>query len=404
MKNDFCYFVTELKDFPCPNTTQLKRFTLVICFLYLLTSVSCKQEKNLPVKNNTKQQTTVTHALGFSINNSGDFPIVTVTNPWPNAKQSFTYAFIPKDDLEANPTPKGNYDAIIRTPVENLVVTSTTHIPALEALGGLDRLRGFPDTKYISSMPARQLISEGKIKELGNNETFHTEMVLEMQPDAIVGFAMDSNNAAYELLQKSGIPVLFNGDWTEQTPLGKAEWIKFFGVLLNKQKKAEQLFNEIEVDYKKIKELAVQASKKPTVLSGALYKDIWYLPAGESWAAQFITDANAHYLWFDTKGTGSLSLSLESVLEKGQAAEFWISPSQFKGYEEMSTSNTHYKEFIAFKNQNIHTFSNTTGPTGGLLFYELGPQRPDMILKDLVRIFHPELLPEYTPFFFKPLK
>jgi iron complex transport system substrate-binding protein len=404
MKNDFCYFVVELKDIPCPNTTQLKRFTLVICFLYLLTSVSCKQEKNPPVKNNAKQQTAVTHALGFSINNSGDFPIVTVTNPWPNAKQSFTYAFIPKEDLEAKPTPKGNYDAIIGTPVENLVVTSTTHIPALEALGGLDRLTGFPDTQYISSMPARQLISEGKIKELGNNETLNTEMVLEMQPDAIVGFAMDSNNATYELLQKSGIPVLFNGDWTEKTPLGKAEWIKFFGVLLNKQKRAEQLFNEIEADYKKIKELAVQASKKPTVLSGALYKDIWYLPAGESWAAQFITDANAHYLWSDTKGTGSLSLSLESVLEKGQAAEFWISPSQFKGYGEMSTSNTHYKEFIAFKNQNIHTFSSTTGPTGGLLFYELGPQRPDMILKDLVHIFHPELLPEYTPFFFKPLK
>jgi iron complex transport system substrate-binding protein len=229
-------------------------------------------------------------------------------------------------------------------------------------------------------------------------------MVLEMQPDAIVGFAMDSNNATYELLQKSGIPILFNGDWTEQTPLGKAEWIKFFGVLLNKQKKAEQLFNEIETDYKKVKELAEQASKKPTVLSGALYKDIWYLPAGESWAAQFITDATDHYLWSDTKGTGSLSLSLESVLEKGQEAEFWISPSQFKGYEEMSTSNTHYKEFLAFKNQNILTFSTTTGPTGGLLFYELGPQRPDMILKDLVRIFHPELLPEYVPYFFKPLK
>ena len=404
MKNDFCYFAVQLKDFPCHNTPLLKRFTLVICFLYILTSVSCKQEKKTEEKDTVKPENTVTHALGFSINNTGDFPIVTVTSPWPNANQSFTYACIPKEVLESNPSPKGNYDAIIGTPVENLVVTSTTHIPALEALDGLEKLKGFPDTKYISSMLARQLISQEKIKELGKNETLNTEMILEMQPDAIVGFAMDNNNATYELLQKAGIPVLFNGDWTEQTPLGKAEWIKFFGVLLNKQKQAEKLFNEIEADYKKIKELAEQASKKPTVLSGALYKDIWYLPTGESWAAQFITDANAQYLWADTKGTGSLSLSLESVLEKGQAAEIWISPSQFKNYEEMSISNTHYNEFLAFKNKNIHTFSATTGPTGGVLFYELGPQRPDIILKDLVRIFHPELLPEYAPFFFKPLK
>ncbi|CAN0605187.1 unnamed protein product, partial [Ectocarpus sp. 12 AP-2014] len=183
-------------------------------------------------------------------------------------------------------------------------------------------------------------------------------------------------------------------DWTEQTPLGKAEWIKFFCVLLNKQEQAEKLFNEIETEYNTIKQVAEQAKKKPTVLSGALYKDIWYLPAGESWAAQFISDANANYLWSDTKGTGSLSLSLESVLEKGQAAEFWVSPSQFKGYEEMSASNIHYNEFQAFQNNKIHTYSATTGPTGGLLFFELGPQRPDLILKDLVHIFHPELLPD----------
>jgi len=382
----------------------LKRFTGIIYFISLFASVSCKQDKKSQIQTKKEQQITVSHALGFSIDNNGNFPIVTVTSPWPNANHSFTYAFVPKEDLEVNPTPKGNYDAIVGTPIKNLVVTSTTHIPALEALGGLDKLIGFPDTQYISSMPARQLISEGKIKELGKNETLNTEMVLEMQPDAIVGFAMDNTNATYELLQKAGIPVLFNGDWTEQTPLGKAEWIKFFGVLLNKQEQAEKLFNQIEASYNNIKQVAEQADNKPTVLSGALYKDIWYLPAGESWAAQFISDANANYLWSDTKGTGSLSLSLESVLEKGQAAEFWVSPSQFIGYDEMWASNSHYKEFQAFKNKNIHTYSATTGPTGGLLFFELGPQRPDMILKDLVHIFHPELLPDYIPFFFQPLK
>lgn len=331
-------------------------------------------------------------------------PTITVTNPWPNAQKSFTYIFVPKEKLKTNDYPKGNYDAIIGTPVEQLVVTSTTHIPALEALGGLDKLKGFPDTKYISSMPARQLISEGKIKELGANESLNTEMVLEMRPDALVGFAMDGQTTTYELVQKAGIPVLYNGEWTEQTPLGKAEWIKFFGVLLNKQKEADAIFNGIATNYNAIKKRAQQAKTKPTVLSGALYKDIWYLPAGESWAARFISDAHASYVWSDTKGTGSLSLSLETVLEKGQKTDFWVSPSQFKAYSELAEANNHYQQFEAFKNKNIYSVANTTGPTGGLLFYELGPQRPDIILKDLVHIFHPELLPEYTPFFFQALK
>ncbi len=366
--------------------------------------MSCKENteplKPVPATNGSS----ILYATGFSIASDKGFPTITVTNPWPNAQKSFTYIFVPKEKLKTNDYPKGNYDAIIGTPVEQLVVTSTTHIPALEALGGLDKLKGFPDTQYISSMPARQLISEGKIKEVGSNESLNTEMVIAMQPDALVGFAMDSKNTTYELIQKSGIPLLYNGEWTEQTPLGKAEWIKFFGVLLDKQEEAERIFNGIAEEYDKVKKIARQAKKRPTVLSGALYKDVWYLPAGESWASQFISDAHGKYVWSDTKGTGSLSLSLETVLEKGQNTEFWVSPSQFKAYTELSEANNHYTQFNAFKSKNIYTFANTAGPTGGLLFYELGPQRPDIILKDLVRIFHPELLPEHTPFFFQALK
>ena len=405
MKNDFCYFAFLIKAQVVIKQIVLKRINLFIGVLSIFILTACREDTKsaetdvVPIFNSS-----VLYATGFSIDTNGDFPVITVTNPWPNAKKSLSYIFIPKEKLKSNAYPKGTYDAIVGTPVEHLVVTSTTHIPALEALGGLEKLKGFPDTQYISSMPARQLISEGKIKELGNNESLNTEMVLEIQPDALVGFAMNDQNATYELLQKAGIPVLYNGEWTEQTPLGKAEWIKFFGVLLQKQEEADLIFNKIAEDYNGVKELAQQANKKPTVLSGALYKDVWYLPAGESWAAQFITDANADYLWFDTEGTGSLSLSLETVLEKGQTAEFWVSPSQFKAYSEMSQANNHYKEFEAFTNKNIFTFAATTGPTGGLLFYELGPQRPDIILKDLVHIFHPELLPEHTPFFFQALK
>ena len=284
------------------------------------------------------------------------------------------------------------------------MATSTTHIPALDALNGLDKLVGFPDTKYISSLKARKRITEGRIIDLGQNEALNTEMTIDLKPDVVVGFAINGESQNFDILRRANIPVVFNGDWVEQTPLGKAEWIKFFGALLGREKEADSIFNAIKDSYLEVKSLASKVKTRPSVLSGALYKDVWYLPAGDSWGAQFLEDAGAEYRFADSKGTGSLSLSVESVLEKGQNAEFWVSPSQFTSYLEMNEASTHYSQFEAFQNRKVFTFADTKGPSGGLLYYELAPQRPDLVLKDLVKIFHPELLPAYDPFFFKPLK
>jgi len=376
-----------------------------ICLLALLFVCSgCQNKKSAEKKTAAKAIKNVAHATGFTIDDRGDFTVITVNNPWPNAEKPFTYALVPKEKLPAITFPKDAYDVVIPTPINSLVVTSTTHIPALESLGKLSKLIGFPNTKFISSMPARKLISNGKIKDLGKDQTLNTEIVLELQPEVVVGFAINNENSAYDVLQKAGIPILFNGDWTEQTPLGKAEWIKFFGALLGKQQQANEIFKAIEQSYTEVVALAKQATKKPKVLSGSLFKDVWYLPAGESWAAQFLSDANTQYLWSQTKGTGSLSLSLETVLEQGRAADFWISPGSYTSYQELEQANSHYPQFSAFKNKAVHGFAAATGPTGGLLYYELAPQRPDLVLKDLVHIFHPELLPDHSPFFFKPLE
>jgi len=371
----------------------------------LVLFISCKQEKkesipvDLPI-----HESPISHAGGFTIEKIGsDLTLIKITSPWPDAKAEFRYALIPKDKMSAMTLNKDEYDAIVTIPVERLVVTSTTHIPALEELGVLDKLVGFPDTEYISSLGARKRMDSGQIKELGNNESINTELVIELNPEVVVGFGIDNQNKAYETLQRSNIPVVYNGDWTEQTPLGKAEWIKFFAPFFGLEKKADSIFAEIESSYESAKNLAKKAKVKPSVLSGALYKDVWYLPGGNSWASQFLSDANTNYLWKETPETGSLSLSLESVLLKGQKADFWVSPSQFTSYRSMKETNQHYLQFDAFKNKKIYTFSKTKGETGGLLYYELAPQRPDLVLKDLIHIFHPELLPNHQLFFFKPL-
>lgn len=365
----------------------------------MLTCFQCKQTNASP--NEIENENTIKYAKGFTIENKNGYSIVTVKNPWPRANKSYSYILkeatgIIPDSLKKLMT--------INIPIKKIVVTSTTHIPSLEMLNEENSLVGFPNLNYISSEKVRVLIDAKKVKELGNNQSLNTEVLLDLQPEVIIGYGIDNNNPTFENLQKSGLKVMLNGDWNEETPLGKAEWIKFFGALFGKQKEANSIFSKIENDYLKTIEIAKLDIQKPTILAGDMYEDKWYLPRGTSWGCQLLNQANGNYLWQETKGTGSLSLSFETVLEKAKQADIWITSGQFATLAEMTNSNPHYSQFKAFTTKNIYSFSGKKGKTGGILYYELAPNRPDIVLKDLVKIMHPNLLIGYKPFFFEKLK
>jgi iron complex transport system substrate-binding protein len=373
-----------------------KTFSLIfVLFLFVQCKTETKLDKTISVEN------TVKYAKGFSIENYDGFSIVTVKNPWPKASKTYTYILKEKngivpDSLSQNP--------IISVPIQKIVVTSTTHIPSLEMLDEEKNLIGFPNLDYISSKKVRTLIDQKKIKELGNNQSLNTEVILDLQPDVIIGYGIDNNNPTLDNLQKSGLKVMLNGDWTEQSPLGKAEWIKFFGALYGLDSKANAIFSKIEKEYNSTLALTKKATTKPTVLSGAMYQKQWYVPQGESWASLFLKEAQSHYLWAETKGTGSLSVPFEAVLEKAKNAEFWIAPGDFSSLKEMTDSHPHYNQFSSFKNKKVYSYSIKKGAKGGILYFELSPTRPDLVLKDLIKIFHPELLPDYKLFFFQKLE
>jgi iron complex transport system substrate-binding protein len=264
---------------------------------------------------------------------------------------------------------------------------------------------GFPYAQYISSEKTSALVANGKIKEIGKEGSLNTEILLDLQPELVVGYSISSVDKSLTMIQKAGIPVIYNGDWLEETPLGRAEWIKFFGLLFDKEKQADSLFKRIENDYLIAKNTAKKATKKPTILSGAIMsKDIWNLPAGESFVSQFLKDANLDYLWGNTKGKGSLSLSFESVFDKGKNADFWISPGYFSSKEQLLQSNAIYAEFKAFKNDQIYTATLKKGKTGGVWYYELASTRPDLVLKDIIKITQPQLLPNYKLTFFEKMR
>jgi iron complex transport system substrate-binding protein len=378
----------------------MKKSLLALILFVFAISISCKKDgiEKAGISANTN---TVKRAKGLEIYKYKGYSIVKVTSPWPDAKESFTYV-LHKHGVTI-PDSLKSYTAI-QVPVKTIAVTSTTHIPSLEALGAEKTLVAFPNTQYISSLKTRALIDSGKVKDVGTNESINMEMMIDLAPDIMVAHSISSDNKTLNNVMQSGIKVLYNGDWTEQTPLGKAEWLKFFGALYDKNDEAEAIFNKIEQDYNDAKKLALNAVKRPTVLCGAMYQDHWYLPQGNSWAGYFLSDAHSQYLWADSNGTGSLNLSFETVFEKAKDADFWIGPSEYTTFSELEKGNPHYAEFKAFKDKNVYTWSSKKGATGGLIYYELAPNRPDLVLKDLVKIFHPELLPNHPLQFFDKLK
>ena len=381
----------------------MRGYTFKILLLFSIFFPGCKSEEKekAPLLVQEGKEVEVKYASGLKIMDFGDHYILTVENPWPNADRTYRYLLAEEG---ANIPQDIKFDAQVQIPVEKVVVTSTTHIPSLEILNFEQALVGFPGLDYISSEKTRKLISEGKVRELGQNEALNTESLLALQPDVVIGFSIDGSNKSFNTLQKSGIPVVFNADWTESSPLGKVEWIKFFGAFFGKMEAANAFFEEVEQEYLAARELAKKAEDTPTVVAGAMYRDQWYLPAGNSWQAIFIEDANADFLFSQTEGTGSLSLSFETVLSEAADADFWVGPAQFTGYEELKDASPHYTRFKAFQDKNIFTFSSEKGETGGVIFYELAPMRPDLVLNDLISIFHPQLLPNYKTTFYKPLE
>ena len=374
---------------------NLSKYIILATFFICL---SCKKNTETTT---VKIKNSIEYANGLEIHNYDGFTVMKITKPWPDATKTYTYVCAKSNENLPDSLYKYTF---IQIPVSNLVATSTTHIPSLVALNETDKLIGFPHLEYISSEIVRKSIDLGHVKELSDNESLNFEKTIDLQPQVIIGLSMDSETSKFNQFEKAGIPVIYNADWVETSPLGKAEWIKFFGVLFNKQEQATDYFNNIVKEYEDAKKQVEKQRSKPTVLSGSVFQDVWYMPQGGSWMAQFINDAGGNYLWSDTQGTGSLSLSFEAVFEKAMDADFWIGPGEFNSFDQMLVANKHYGQFKAFQQKQVYSYSMKKGATGGLIFYEEASNRPDLVLKDLISIFHPNALPDYQPTFIESLK
>jgi len=360
---------------------------------------SCNKDNTKTIKKETNQY--VKYAKGFTISTGDNFTKIEITAPFQGAEKTLEFYVYKEGAIIKKAHKKTDY---IQLPLERIIPTSTTHIPMIELLNSEQKIVGFPDTKYVSSLKTRALIDSKKIKDIGGEQQINTEILLDLNPQLMIAFSVKGNHRNFDIIQKMGVPIIYNGDWLEPTPLGKAEWIKFFGVLLNQEKRADSIFNQIEKNYLAAKSLVKNTKHQKRVLSGGPFKDIWNNPRGESYEAQFLKDANFDYVFKNTKGSGSLSYNVEQVFEQAKDIDIWLTPSFYNTMEILENGNSIFREFDAFKKDQVYSFVNTKGATGGLIYYELAATRPDYVLKDLIKIGYPELLPDYEMQFYKKLK
>ncbi len=321
--------------------------------------------------------------------------------PFQGATSGYKYLLVPKGQTVPDHEPDVR---IISIPLSSIVCTSTTHIPLLDYLEETEKLVGFPSTDYISSEKARKLVDAGKVQELGVDKGLNLERVAMLRPDMVMGYTMNSDYGQFKKIEELHVPVVINAEYLEKHPLGRAEWIKFMALFFNKEKTADSVFAVIEKEYLKTKALADQAQSKRTVLSGIVYGDAWFLPGGQNYAAKLLRDAGYHYLWDDDSTSGFLELSFESVYEKAHDADFWIGVGSFSSLKEIENADHRYARFKPFQQRQVYTSNIRKGSKGGSEFLELGYLRPDIILKDLVKIAHPELLNEHELYFHKQLE
>lgn len=348
------------------------------------------------------QKADLKYADGFSISYHNSYKVITVKTPWPGATESIEYALVQC----GAPKPEGFLDEqMIEVPAKSIITMSTTYLPALDELGLLDRLVGLDDTTYVNNPTVRKMAEEGKLASIGYGSGVNVEKVLELAPSLVMTYGSGAPEYdAHPVLLQAGQKVVVNAEWMDTSPLGRAEWLKFIAAFFNKEAEAEALFVQTAQKYQELTALTAAVSQKPTVFTGSAYQGTWYMPGGQSFAAAFLRDAGANYLWSDDTSTGSLPLAVEAVFEKAQNADYWLNVGFVGSLDDLKGMDARYADFAAFQNGKVWNNDAKTNASGGNDYYESAVLHPERVLADLIHILHPDLLPNHTLVYYRQVK
>ncbi len=363
-----------------------------------ISNKSCVQNYNL----NTDyfpQKAYIKYATRFSVEYQNNYKIVTVKNPWKDAKTNFKYVLVEC----GTPAPEGFKETqIITVPISTVTSLSTTHLPHLAKLEVVDKLVGVSNPKIVNTSEVVEKIKAGKIAELGNS--VNVERLLELNPNLVTTFGTGNPQTdSHPKLLEAGLKVAINAEYMENTPLGRSEWLKFTALFFNKEEQAEKIFSKISNNYQEIATKTKAIKKRPKVFTGFNFKGTWYVPGCQSYPAKYLADAGAELLCVENS-SGSTPSSFEDVFERAATADYWLNVSQsWQSLKDVITEDSRYSDFQAVKKGNVFNNNARLNENGGNDYWESGISNPDVVLADLINIFHPELLPNHQLFFYQKL-
>ena len=385
------------------KTTRL----LFILLVLVLSACSAAPAAQVPAKADadaTLRSFPVRFAQHFTLEFGEGYKKLTVLQPWAGASEPMVYYLVPR----GSGVPEGVGDAqVIETPIRSLVAMSTTYYPFLEKLEKLDTLVAVDDATYAYNPQVRARAADGSLVLVGGGAgggSVNVEKLLALSPDLIMTSASGSPELdAHPKLLEAGLPVVINADYLEQSPLGRAEWGIFIAAFFDLEDQAAQDFDALAQRYEAAKALTATLDSKVSVFTNTDYQGTWYVPGGESYAALLLKDAGASYIFADQAGFGAAPLAFEAVYDAARDADFWLNVGFAADLDSLLAMDTRYAEFKAFAQGSVYNYNARVTEMGGSDYFESGVANPDIILKDLIRIFYPDLLPEHALYYYQQL-
>ncbi len=369
----------------------MKKYFLLIVTLALLCGCVGKngnnQSQNTDVHADSAAVITVKYAKEFCVRDTDGIRLVDIGDKYHFA--------LTKTDADV---PQGYTK--IQVPIERTICMTALQLSNFTILDAHDVVKGITGTKNLFNKDILKRVKDGKIVKIGMEGNFDTEMVLAANPQVIL--ISPSKRGGYDAIKETGITLIPHLGYKELDPLGQAEWIKFVGMLIGKEKEANEMFAGIEKRYNELKEKTQKVEKRPTVLSGEMHYGNWHAVGGKNYLAQIFRDAGADYVINDDETSGE-NLEFEKIYSIAANADYWrilnSYPDEFS-YEALKASEPRNELFKSFKEKKVIYCNMKKTP-----YYEISPVMPDALLKDFVAIFHPELVePDYKPVFYQLLK
>ncbi len=344
----------------------------------------------------------IKHATNLDIEKSGSSYVVTIKKPYYGADRPSVLILVPKGERER---PISSDVAVVEIPLGRIVAGSTPAVACLQALDAMDLLVGLAGGKYVYTDSIRSMDLPEVASDGGMSRALDRELLLALSPDAFLTYLYgDEERRDVDFLSSCGVPVLFMAEYLEDSPLGRAEWIKFIGILVGKEKEAEDIFDMVSRRYGELEALGSEIEVRPGMISGAPFGGTWYVPRGDSWPVMLFKAAGGRYLWEDLEGAGTAPLDLEAVLARAVSADVWLNCGTWRSLKDVEASGLPARSFPPFVSGRIFNNDLRVNDQGGNDFYQSGVIRPDLILADLLWILHPSLLPDHEPVYYRLLR